>query len=162
VLLDHRPRGGIGGYYGNGLGNWHAWNYSFTAENASDGKLMRLIPGPAEEPAIGNTTVPLDYAVPVEDFLRVWKIAGWNEFRIRCTGPIPHLTTWINGLKVAELDTAQMKAPKWHPEEALQKLGSKGHIALEVHSNGPNDKLGKDRWAPGAVCRWRNISIKTL
>lgn len=162
VLLDHRPHGGIGAYYGNGLGNWHAWNYSFTAEKGPDGKLVRLIPGPPEEPTTGNMTVPLDYAAPVEQFLRVWKTGGWNEFRIRCTGAIPQLTTWINGLKVAELDTAKMKAPKWNPEETLQKLGSTGHIALEVHSNGPNDKLGKDRWAPGAVCRWRNISIKTL
>jgi hypothetical protein len=41
-------------------------------------------------------------------------------------------------------------------------VGRAGHIALEVHSNRPSDWLGKDRWAPGAVCRWRNISIKTL
>lgn len=162
VLLDHRPHGGIGAYYGNGLGNWHAWNYSFTAEKDAAGKLVRLIPGPAEEPTVGNTTVPLDYAAPVEEFLKIWKPGGWNEFRIRCVGPIPHLTTWINGLKVAELDTAKMKAPKWDPEATLAKLGTTGHIALEVHSNGPNDKLGKDRWAPGAVCRWRKISVKTL
>jgi hypothetical protein len=162
VLLDHRPHGGIGGYYGNGLGGWHAWNYSFTAETDKEGKVMRLIPGPAVEPAAGNFTVPLDYAAPVEEFLQNWKPGGWNTFRIRCTGEIPHLTTWINGLKVAELDTAKMKAPRWDPKAMLDQLGRAGHIALEVHSNGANDKLGKDRWAPGAVCRWRNINVKTL
>src|SRR5579872_1338287 len=30
VLLDHRPHGGIGGFYGNGLAGFHAWAYSFT------------------------------------------------------------------------------------------------------------------------------------
>ena len=48
------------------------------------------------------------------------------------------------------------------PQAVLRKIGRAGHSALEVHSNGPNDKLGADRWAPGAVCRWRNISIKKL
>jgi hypothetical protein len=75
---------------------------------------------------------------------------------------IPHLTTWINGVKIADLDTAKMKAPKWDPKVWLDLVGRTVHMALEVHSNGANDKLGKDRWAPGAACRWRNISVKTL
>jgi len=162
ILIDHRPRGGIGGFYGNGLGNFHAWAYSFTAEKDANGKPVRLIPGPPQEPSKGNTTVPLDYAAPVETFLRVWNVGDWNQFRIRSVGELPHLTTWINGEKIAELDTAKMQAPKWDPQDALQKIGRSGHIALEVHSNGPQDPLGKDRWAPGAVCRWRNIAIKVV
>ena len=162
ILVDHRPHGGIGSYYGNGIGNWHAWAYSFTAEKDSNGRVVRLIPGPPEEPTRGTHTVPLDFAAPVETFLRVWKPGGWNRFRIRCVGAVPHLTTWINGEKIAELDTARMQAPGWDPQATLEKVGRSGHIALEVHSNGPNDPLGKDRWAPGAVCRWRNIAIKTL
>ncbi len=162
VLIDHRPHGGIGGYYGNGIGNWHAWAYSFTAEKDSEGRVVRLIPGPAEEPSRGNHKVPLDFAAPVETFLRVWKPGGWNRFRIRSVGAAPRLTTWINDEKIAALDTAKMQAPGWDPEATLQKLGRSGHIALEVHSNGPKDPLGKDRWAPGAVCRWRNIAIKIL
>src|SRR5215472_16440755 len=110
ILIDHRPHGGIGGFYGNGLGAFHAWAYSFTAEKDQDGKLVRLIPGPAAEPSKGNTTVPLDYAAPVETFLRVWKVGGWNLFRIRSVGEVPHLTTWINGEKIAELDTAKMQS----------------------------------------------------
>ncbi len=162
VLIDHRPHGGIGGFYGNGLGGFHAWAYSFTAEKDKDGRLVRLIPGPPAEPTKRNTTIPLDYAAPVENFLRVWKVGGWNQFRIRSVGELPHLTTWINGEKIAELDTAKMQAPGWDAKSVLEKIGRSGHIALEVHSNGPTDVLGPDRWAPGAVCRWRNISIKTL
>jgi hypothetical protein len=162
VLLDHRPQGGIGGYYGNGLGGFHAWAYGFNAETDSRGRPTRLIPRPPVEPNPSNKPVPLDFAAPVEVFLRIWKVDGWNRFRIRSTGALPHLTTWINGEKIAELDTAKMQAPGWDPQAALEKVGRAGHIALEVHSNGANDKLGQDRWAPGAVCRWRNISIKTL
>jgi hypothetical protein len=162
VLLDHRPHGGIGGYYGNGLWGFHAWNYGFTGETGQDGRLVRLVAEKPSEPSQGNSTVPLDFAAPAEVFLRVWKLNDWNTFRIRSVGAVPHLTTWINGEKIAELDTAKMKAPGWDPQAALDKVGRTGHIALEVHSNGPTDKLGKDRWAPGAVCRWRNIFIKPL
>jgi hypothetical protein len=162
VNVDHRPHGGIGCFYGNGLGSFHAWNYAFTAEQDKDGKVTRLIPGPAAEPTLNNFNVPLDYAAPVEEFLRVWKPGGWNQFRIRSVGEVPHLTTWINGLKVADLDTAKMQSPNWDPKAMLEKVGRAGHIALEVHNNAKNDKLGTDRWGPGAVCRWRNIAIKTL
>lgn len=162
VLLDHRPHGGLGGFYGNGLWNFHAWNYGFDGETDKNGRLVRLIPEKPVEPNRNNRTVPLDFAAPVETFLRVWKVDGWNQFRIRSTGAVPHLTTWINGEKIAELDTARMKSPGWDPKAALEKVGRAGHIALEVHSNGPGDKIGQDRWAPGAVCRWRNISIRTL
>jgi hypothetical protein len=162
ILIDHRPHGGIGGFYGNGLAAFHAWAYSFTGEKDSSGRLVKLIPGPPAEPSRNNTTVPLDFAAPVETFLRVWKVGDWNLFRIRSVGAVPHLTTWINGEKIAELDTAKMQAKGWDPSTLVEKLGRAGHIALEVHSNGANDPLGKDRWAPGAVCRWRNISIKEL
>ena len=153
ILLDHRPHGGIGGFYGNGLGNFHAWNYGFTAEKGQDGRLLRLIPDSPQEPSTANYTVPLDFAASAEVFLRVWKTGGWNHFRIRSVGELPRLTTWINGEKISELDTAKIKAPKYNPREVLEKIGRTGHIALEVHSSGPGDVLGKDRWGPGAICR---------
>ena len=162
VLLDHRPHGGIGGYYGNGLDGIHAYAYGFTGEKDKDGRLVRLIPEKPSEPSAANHPVPLDFAAPAETFLRIWKVDGWNHFRIRSIGEMPRLTTWINGEKMSELDTARVRAPGWDPREVLGKIGRAGHIALEVHSNGARDWLGKDRWAPGAVCRWRNISIRTL
>jgi len=162
VLLDHRPHGGIGGYYGNGLWNFHAWAYGFTAEKDKDGHIVRFIPEPAKEPNASNHPVALDFAAPVETFLRIWKVNGWNLFRIRSVGAAPHLTTWINGEKIAELDTAKMTCPGWSVDAMLEKVGRAGHIALEVYSSGKGDKLGADRWGPGNVCRWRNISIKTL
>jgi hypothetical protein len=157
VLLDHRPHGGIGSYYGNGLAGFHAYEYAFNAERDKDGRVVRLI---AEQPSEPTARVPLDFAAPVEVFLKTWKPGGWNSFRIRSVGAMPYLTTWINGVKIAELDTAKIKLPNYDPKAVLERVGRAGHIALEVHNN--DARLGNDRWAPGAVCRWRNISIKKL
>jgi hypothetical protein len=157
VLLDHRPHGGIGSFYGNGLAGFHAYQYSFNAEKDKDGRVVRMV---AETPSEPTNRVPLDFAAPVEVFLKAWKPGGWNQFRIRSTGAMPYLTTWINGEKISELDTAKIKLTGYEPKAILEQIGRAGHIALEVHDNDP--RMGNDRWAPGAVSRWRNISIKTL
>lgn len=157
VLLDHRPHGGIAGYYGNGLGGFHAYNYTFNAERDKNGRVLRLIP---EEPSEPTARVPLDFAAPVEVFLKIWKPGDWNRFRIRSVGALPHLTTWINGEKISELDTAKIKLSNFDPKAMLERISRAGHIALEVHDN--DARMGSDRWAPGAVCRWRNLYVRTL
>jgi hypothetical protein len=96
----------------------------------------------------------------VDEFLRAWRPGQWNRFRIRCVGEMPVLTTWINDVKIAEMDAARYQAPGYDPKAVAAKLGRAGHIAFEVHDNDP--KIGKDRWWPGAVCRWRNVRITTL
>jgi Domain of Unknown Function (DUF1080) len=162
VGLDYRPHGAIGGYYGNGLGGFHACDYCFTGELDARGRLRRLVPEKPSEPLDATRHVALDYAPSAEQFLRGWRLNGWNRFRIRSVGAVPHLTTWINGMKVAELDTVKMTSPGWDPSKVIDLVGRSGHISLEIHNNGASDWLKDDRWAPGAVCRWRNISIKTL
>lgn len=157
VLLDHRPHGGIGGYYGNGLAGIHAYEYAFSAELDKEGHVARLIPEKPSEPTLW---VPLDFAAPVKVFLKAWKVNDWNQFRIRSVGALPYLTTWINGEKISELDTSKVEATGWDPKRVLERIGRAGHIALEVHNN--DARLGLDRWGPGKVCRWRNISIKKL
>lgn len=157
VLLDHRPHGGIGGYYGNGLGGFHAYAYAFNAVKDEAGNLVRLA---VEEPSEPTHRIPLDFAAPAEVFLRVWKTGGWNQFRIRCVGALPHLTTWINGERISELDTANIQSPGYDPKAVLEKLGRSGRIALEVHDN--DARLGLERWGRGCVCRWRNISIRKM
>jgi Domain of Unknown Function (DUF1080) len=162
VNLDYRPHGTIGGYYGNGLGSFHAYAYGFTAEKNEAGRIVRLIPGKPSQPNdVGHLVTP-DYVVPAEKLLSVWKLNDWNSFRIRAVGEVPYLTTWINGLKVSELDTAKMVTSGWDPKKVTELVGREGHIALEVHNNSAGDWLGTDRWAPGAVCRWRNIGIRVL
>jgi len=160
--IDNRPHGALVGYYGNAIGGFHACDYCFTGELDANGKLVRLIVEKPSEPLDDTHHVPLDYCIPSDDFLKLWNLNGWNHYRIRSVGAVPHLTTWINGQKVAELDTAKMSITGWDSTAIDGLVGRAGHISLEVHSNGVKDWLGDDRWAPGNVCRWRNMRIKTL
>ena len=89
-----------------------------------------------------------------------WRFGDWNEIRIRCVGALPVITTWVNGVKIAELNTATLDSPDYDPDAVLAALGTRGHIALEVHDN--DDIFGDARWGVGAQCRWRNIRIKPL
>ena len=163
VLLDHRQSGGIGGFFGNGLASFHALPFAIDAEFDDEGRAVRLIP---DNPATSVERVTpekqrlLAYAASVEDFLRVWNWGDWNEFRIRCVGPLPRITTWVNGLKIAEIDTAEIDVPNYSPADVLELLGERGHLALEVHDN--DAMFGESRWGRGAQCRWRNARIKEV
>ena len=142
-------------------GRCHAWNYSFTAETDAAGKLKNLIPGPAA--GTGNREFHRRLITPrrSRSSSRYGTPAdGINSISVGRRDSA--FTTWINGLKVAELDTAKMKAPKWDPKAVLIWSEETAISPLKCIAMARGDKLGKDRWAPGAVCRWRNISVKTL
>jgi hypothetical protein len=95
-----------------------------------------------------------------QEFLGRWRFGDWNHLRIRCVGPQPTITTWINDVFVAELDLATMQHPQYDADAVASALGPAGHIALEVHDNDP--RFGEARWARGVRCRWRNLAIKEL
>lgn len=157
VLLDHREHGGIGGFFGNGLGNFSATPFTVRAELDESGQPVGLR---ADAPVSPERSGRLAYGARVEDFLAVWRWGEWNEIRIRSIGALPVITTWVNGLKIAELDTATLDAPDYVPEDVRAHLGRRGHIALEVHDNDPISGLG--RWGRDAACRWRNIRLRDL
>lgn len=168
VLVDHRPQGGIGGFYGNGIAGIHGMPFAVDAELDEDNKPIRLIsadPNPSSGRVELNekTFGILSYAADVEEFLKVWKVGEFNTVKVRVEGRIPKLTTWVNGLKIAVLDTANIEWDNYDAEACWEDmLGRKGHISLEVHNNGSNDWLGLSRWWPGAQVRWKNIYIKEL
>jgi hypothetical protein len=160
VLVDHRPNGCIGGFFGNGIGAFRAFPFILDADTTGppEGpwKPTRFRAGAKPD----GVVVPPQYSAPLEDVIRAWRPGQWNRLRIRCLGELPVLTTWINDVKIAELDSGRYEAPGYDPKDVAAKLGRAGHIGFEVHSNDP--KIGKERWWPGAVCRWRNIQIKVL
>lgn len=162
VLLDHRESGGIGGFFGNGLASFSAVPFAVVSREDADGRVVGLAaddPATSAEPVTQEKIDRLAYAADVEDFLAVWRFGDWNEIRIRCVGALPVITTWINGLKIAELDTRSLRSPGYDPDAVLETLGVRGHLALEVHDN--DEFFGESRWGAGAQCRWRNIRIKT-
>ncbi|ADJ48965.1 hypothetical protein AMES_7139 [Amycolatopsis mediterranei S699] len=163
VLLDHRESGGIGGFFGNGLASFSAVPFAIRSRRDADGTVIGLEaddPDTSAEPVTPEKIARLRYAAVVDDFLRVWRLADWNEIRIRAAGALPVITTWVNGLKIAELDTATLRSPDYDPDAVLRLLGPRGHIALEVHDN--DAVFGDARWGRGAACRWRNIRIRSL
>lgn len=163
VLVDHRKSGNIGGFYGNGIGRFHAINFNVDGVFDESGKPVGLrIEDPATtvEPITDLKRSLLSHAATGEEFLSVWKWDDWNAFRIEVVGALPRIRVWINGLLISELDTATMKHPDFDGEEVLGLLGREGHIAFEVHDNDP--KMGEGRWAPNAACRWRNIRLRRL
>jgi Domain of Unknown Function (DUF1080) len=163
VLIDHRRSGSIGGFYGNGIGGFHAVPFAIDADRGPDGEPVGLRPDdPATsvEPFDPSKRAMLTQAVDVDEFLSVWRWAGWNAFTVRCVGELPRTTVWINDLLVAEIDLSGLQADNYDPDAVRQALGRQGHIALEVHDTDP--MLRADRWAPTARCRWRNLRIREL
>jgi hypothetical protein len=162
ILLDHRESGGIGGFFGNGLASFMAALFKIKALRDDHGQVIGLQPDTPEgsqEPLQPEQLARSSYAANVQDFLKAWAWGEWNEMRIRVVGAMPVITTWVNGVKIAQLDTATMQAPNYDPDAILEMLGTRGHIALEVHDNDP---IFKDRAGATAQCRWRNIRIRDL
>lgn len=163
VLLDHRPQGGIGGFFGNGLASFSALPFTVDAELDTSGRpaALRIAdPGVGPNTGIADRRALLAYAAAAEDFVSIWHWDDWNHFRIRCVGELPRITTWINGMRIAELDTASIDWPGYDATAVRETLGRRGHIALEVHDN--DSVRGTERWGPDAACRWRDLWIKEL
>ena len=165
MLLDHRKSGNIGGYYGNGIGGFHAINFNVDAAGYDpDGRATGIrIEDPATtiEPITPDKPALLSGAKATgEDFMRAWRWGEWNEFRLRVEGAYPKLQSWINGAPIATLDTGTMNHPRHDPAAVLNMLGPRGHIAFEVHDNDP--RMGEARWGRTAACRWRNVRVREL
>ena len=158
VHMDYRMLGSVATFFGNGIGNWRARHYAFNPKLNAKREAVGLIRELAPDEEIRK----LAWHSAPEEFFRVWKFGDWNTLRVRCAGVYPRITTWVNGARIAELDAATLQAPNYDREAVVKLLGRAGHIALEVHDSGPGLWMGKDRWLPGHVCRWRNIRIREL
>jgi len=159
VLIDNRPNGTIGGVYGNSLGHFFAYPFVFDGDEEIGNKISNLRPGNPNAMKFNGGQHKTGYAASLEDFLAVWKPNDWNELKIRCTGRLPLIETWINGLPIAKVDTATLAShvPNYDSEAIFERIGRQGHIGFEVH-----DSPQRDRWAPGAKARWRNVRIREL
>ena len=164
VLVDHREGGNIGSFYGNGIGGFNTRQFGFRAKTDLADNVVGLTPvayrdlSPQPNPGKSEAT----WSAGPEAFFETWRFGDWNEIRVRCTGRLPTLVTWINGEKMASLDSANLVAQGYDAEAVATLLGPAGHIAFEVHNSGPNDRLGEERWLPGRVCRWRQIRVREL
>lgn len=150
-MIDHRPVGSIGAIYGNGIGGFNNRPYAFNGVIDDQGRLKSFVqtPIPKEQPTVSTV-----YTAPWDDFVRAWHPGTWNTMKIRCVCRLPKISSWVNGTRMCDFDAATLKAQDYNKDRVGELLGNRGHIALEVHSGNQN------RWATGAVCRWRNIRIQ--
>ncbi|HVX49243.1 MAG TPA: DUF1080 domain-containing protein [Chitinophagaceae bacterium] len=89
---------------------------------------------------------------------KVWKPNDWNSFRVRITGDTPHVTLWVNGTEIYDVQ---------EPKNDLIAGETSGHIALQCHwtalySDAAGVGMALLSWRPGAKHRFRNIAIKEL
>lgn len=163
VLIDHRKSGNIGGFFGNGIGHFHAINFNLDVDRDPSGNPTGLRledPATTIEPISPLKRSLLTHAASGEEFLKIWHWDGWNEFHITIKGEVPTISTRINGVLIAEMDVAKLPADLFDPKAVRALLGPAGRIALEVHDNDPI--VGGDRWGFGAASRWRNLRLRRL
>lgn len=127
AMIDYHGRGNLMGLYGEGkLGaKPSVRNFNF------DGDVTKIRVA---------TNAPVPFPVLPESWPHFWRHGQWNELRARIVNNPPHITTWINGVKIMEWQEKE----KRHPDT--------GGIALQVHGGGDHKEL----------VRYRNIRVKKL
>jgi hypothetical protein len=89
---------------------------------------------------------------------KVWKVNDWNEFHIKMVGDTPHVTLWVNGVMMWEVQ---------QPKNDFIAGATEGMIGLQCHwtavySSAASQGMPLDSWRPDANVRFRNIKIKAL
>jgi len=125
AMVDYHGAGNLMGVYGEGIGGFGSSNFNF------DGSPDRI--------RLRDNAVPLP--VLPDAWKYFWRHGQWNELRARIEHNPPHITTWINGVKMMEWSDTQKRLP------------DKGRIGLQVHGGGDLTKQ---------FVRYRNIRIRRL
>lgn len=127
AMIDYHQGGNLMGIYGEGLqAKPSVRNYSF---------------GNSAEIITINTNAPIPLPVLPQSWKHFWRHGQWNELRARIVSNPPHITTWINGVKIMEWQETEVRHP------------AKGGIALQVHGGGNHTN---------EFVRYRNIRVKSL
>ncbi|QBG46727.1 DUF1080 domain-containing protein [Verrucomicrobia bacterium S94] len=159
VLNDYLKEGNVGFLFGQGTGGYISRPIRFS--EAGDN-------GTAYDVYDGVEIDGLKYGIDAEGWNAIWRHGEWNTVRIKCVGSEPIITTWVNGVKIMEMDGTVYKArmlrdenkknwsarSAWDREKVQDITGGKGSIAFQIHPGG--------RWKPGGAAMYRNIRIKAL
>jgi hypothetical protein len=162
VFVDYLQRGNIGFVFGQGTGVFCSMPWELEAVHEDD-KLVGVV---AVDKYDGVEVDGLIYSAPAANFNKVWKHGEFNTLKIRMIGPEPLITTWVNGVKMMEMDGSTFRArglrdmrqgnfdapPAWNQSRVLEQIGTRGTIGLQVHPG--------SRW-DGTV-HYKNIRIKEL
>ena len=97
-------------------------------------------------------------ARPTELVDQIWKIDDWNSIRIRMEGDAPHITEWINGVQVFDV---QEPVNDKIAGETSGRIGLQSHWGV-TYEPAPGAMSMAGSWKPGSAHRFRNIAIKEL
>lgn len=150
MMVDYHDAGNVGHLYGEGTTGFNTRTFDINGKYDDNKQLIGITTDKHKKPA----DVSLIHSCTPEAWVKAWKVNDWNTAKVRIEGKYPRITTWINGLKVCEFDGEKAKTEKYDREGILEKLGTKGSIAVQVH--------GGTGWPTGAKCRWKNIKIRPL
>ncbi|MBB6430262.1 3-keto-disaccharide hydrolase [Algisphaera agarilytica] len=162
ILVDYISWGTVGYVYGSGIGGFMCRPLLLYEE---DGQIL------ARDNYDGVEIDKLTYSMDAETWNATFKPGEWNTLKIRCVGTAPHVTTWINGEMVMDLDGNTFAArhmrdnnkkdwdqpTTWSSEVTQEVTGNRGSIGLQVHPSGK-----WTRWKPDGAARYRNIRILDL
>lgn len=72
------------------------------------------------------------------DFLREWDGAFWNIVRIRCDGPDPEITVWINGFQISQFNAGEVMMSAKNPPHVgtieTYEVHPSGRIGFSLHA----------------------------
>ncbi len=93
-----------------------------------------------------------------ENLRNVWVQGGWNSFRLRVTGEIPHAILWVNGELMWDVRMER---------NDLIADAREGMIALQLHWSQtstpvPGGSCCEFSWRPDGAHYFRNIAIRTF
>lgn len=88
----------------------------------------------------------------------VWKTDSWNSFRVRMQGDAPHITLWVNGAQMWDVE---------EPENDKIAGETDGEIGLQLHWTSTYQPelahaFKMPMWKPDAAYRFRNVAVKDL
>ena len=90
AMIDYHAGGNVMDIYGEVLeGKPHVRNNSFKQT------VEKITTEPTGKP-------PIPLAILPDSLPCFWRHGHWNECRARIVGNPPHITTWINGIKIME------------------------------------------------------------
>jgi hypothetical protein len=149
MMVDYHEAGNVGHIYGEGTGGFNSRPFDVFGVYNDKKELTGFTTKPAKE-------VPENaYTLTGDEWIKAWKRNDWNTAKVRVVGNPPHITTWINGVKVNEFDGEKFAGPRYDKAKVAETLGAEGSIAVQVHG-------GTGAWPNGAKCRWKNIKLRPL
>ncbi len=161
ILNDYLEGGNVGGIFGQGTGEY----VSRPIQLRADGSANRVV---AHDVYDGAKVDGLVFFIDAAGWNQLWKPGQWNTLKVRCIGAEPRITTWLNGVKVMEMDGRVYQGrhlmdesvqnwsapPAWDREQVQSITGNAGQIGLQIHPG--------DRWKPGGRVQYRNIRLTSV